>query len=150
MRSTVLCLTGLLALLAGFEPCRADRGGDAQAVDAYLQDMGASGYTITPVHGPYLAKTFPEYKFYGVYFEQWPLEVVPPPEFSPSNVFYMDRTTRQVGYLTSPEELQQFFVDYWSRYVSATGGNHLVADITKSWLILSEQFSQDGFYQFSK
>lgn len=151
MRSTVLCLTGVLGLLLGSEACRADRGGtDAQAVDAYLQEMGASGYTITPVHGPYLAKTFPDYKFFGVYFHQWPVRVPPPPELAQSNVFYVDRVTRQIGYLTSPDDLQQFFEDYWSRFVIGTTGSHFVADITKSWLSLSEQFSQDGFYQFSK
>src|SRR5262249_48648194 len=99
MRSTVLCLTGVLGLLLGAEPCRADRGrGDAQAVDAYLQEMGASGYTITPVHGPYLAKTVPDYKFFGVYFQQWPVQIQPPPDLAESNVFYVNRATREVGY----------------------------------------------------
>lgn len=150
MRTVVLSLTGVLALLSAFEPCRADRGRDFQIVDTFVQDMGGSDYTITPVHGPYLAKTFPDYKFYAVYFRQWPVQTPPPPGLSQSNVFYMNRATQQVGYLTSPEELRQFFVDYWSRFVRATGGSHLVVEIAKDWLALSEQFSQDGFFEFSK
>jgi hypothetical protein len=153
MRTVMLCLSSVLGLMLSLDPCRGDqdaRRRAMQAVDAYLQQIGATNYHITPARGPYIPNTFPNDLFFGVYFDQWPLAVTPPPGLAPSNVFYVDRSSLEVNYLTDPDELQQFFEDYFSQIVDATGGSNLVADAAKTWLRLSQEFSQDGFFQFSK
>jgi hypothetical protein len=149
MRTKMLCLSCALGLLMGFGAgsfARADNAEDL--INQYLQQLGAEDYHITPVTDPYVASTFPNTVFYGVYFQQYPLTVPPPESLAEANVFFMDKASEQIGYLTGPDDLLAFFEVYWNSVVGPTAGNPL-EDAARTWLRLSQEFSQDGFYQFS-
>lgn len=119
-------------------------------IERYLDGLGAVGdYTMAPVQARYVADTFPGISFVGVYFEQWPLRVEPPEGLAQSDVFYMG-ADRQLLYLTGPEDLLDFFQVSWNPVVRGTTHAELLKGATKTWLRLSQEFSQDGFYQFSK
>jgi hypothetical protein len=119
------------------------------AIERVLGDPETSYYSMDPVQARYVTTLFPDTEFCGVYFEQWPLQVEPPEGLAPSNVFYMNQGDPNLYYLTSPAELRTFFLENWP--VVGAGANHgLLKDTAKTWLRLSQEFSQDGFYTFSK
>ncbi len=120
------------------------------AIEQYLENLGMEDYyTMASVRAHYLAGTFPGISFCGVYFEQWPVRVEPPEGMAQSDVFFMG-ADRQLLYLTGPDDLLEFFQEAWNPVVSATGHENALKDAAKTWLRLSQEFSQDGFYQFSK
>jgi hypothetical protein len=154
MRYMILCLSCVLGLVISFGSCSpaVAGGGDQtveQAIAQYLQDLGADYYTITPVQKKCVLATFGGVAFCGVYFEQWPLEYIPPGDLAESNVFFMDLNSGEINYLTSPHDLQAFFQTSWP-VTGANGKDLLLKNATKTWLLLSKEFSQDGFYSFSK
>jgi hypothetical protein len=150
MRTKILCLSCVLGLWTALGAASVARANDiTQMVDAYLQDLGAVGYTMTPVNNQYAIDSLAGFSFLGVYFDQWPLQIQPPEGLSLSNVFYLDTATLQLGALTGPEDLKQFFATYFDQTVSPNSG-HPLKEVAKTWLRLSQEFSQDGFYQFSK
>jgi hypothetical protein len=116
-------------------------------IDRYLEELGAVGYGMTPVTDDSVTVTFPNTECCGVYFRQWPVPVEPPEGMAQANVFFMHPNERQVYYLTSPRELLQMFRQECA-IVGIEGG--YLENAVKTWLLLSQQFSQDGYYQFSQ
>ena len=151
MRTKILCLACALGLVPSFVASAfAGVENVDRLVDEYLQQLGAEDYFVTPVTNPFVARTFPNTAFSGVYFQQYPDEVAPPQGLSEANVFYMDKASGQINYLTGPDDLRNFFQVSWNPVVRGTAPTGLLEDATKTWLRLSQEFSQDGFYQFSK
>ena len=125
---------------------RAD--GSKALVQDYLEDRGATGYTITAVTADYLADSFPGTDFFAVIFRPYPVAVRPPRGLSASNVFLVQKqkvTPQKVTPLVSPADLEAFFFDA----LAPVDDEDAAADAGLSWLRLTEVFSQDGFYTFS-
>src|SRR5262249_26019221 len=101
-------------------------------------------FTITPIDDPYVTRSFPGYSFFAVIFRQWPVAVLAPPDLSPSNVYTV--TGGVANPLRTPDELLVF-------YVNILGPVGLDADTAqdaaRSWLRMSEEFSQDMFFTFT-
>jgi hypothetical protein len=155
MRSKVVylsCVVGLLIGLGNGSSARADLIGDM--IDQYLQQLGAHDYFKTPVNafpvanGDFVGRTFPNFEFSGVYFAQYPLHVDPPEGLADSNMFWMD-SDHNISYLTGPDDLALFFKANWGRIAPPETEDPLV-DGAKTWLRLSQEFSQDGFFKFSE
>jgi hypothetical protein len=143
MVARLTCVIAVAVLLLGpFGPqARAD---DYQLVDQWLQDHNAVRYTITPITDEYVTDTLPG-SYFGVYFQQWPQPILPPQGLglAPSNVFFV--IDGAVFYLTNADDLEGYFL----AVVAAVQSEREARDVGRSWLRLSAQFSQDGYYTFS-
>ncbi len=146
MRGRTVTTLGLPAVLIGLIGLGAvARAGDPeQLVIQYLQDRDAQGYTIIPVTDRSIADTFPDIAFFGVFFRQYPVAVRPPEGLASSNVFYVQ--DGQVAYLTQPSDLMDFFFNE----LGPVQTKKAIRDAGRSWLRLSEDFSQDLFFDFAK
>ena len=111
-------------------------------VNEYLEQRGASGYTIAPITDAYVARTFPETDFLAVWFRQYPVAVQPPEGLAAANVAYVQ--DREVYFLTDPDDLEGYFF----AELGPVANPDETADAGRTWLRLSEEFSQDGFYAF--
>src|SRR5215470_11969959 len=97
--------TFLVALAGVLGPTglSAARAGDSEAlVEEYLEDLGATGYTITAVSADYIDNSFPGTDFFEVRFRQYPLAVTTPEGLSASNLFLVQNG--QVFPLVSPDD----------------------------------------------
>jgi hypothetical protein len=90
-----------------------------------------------------LENTLPDHIFFAVLFRQFPVGRVPPQGLKASNVFVVDKDGK-VKVLTNAKELEELF----KASVTAKSDNQL-KDAARSWLLLAQEFTQDGFYKFS-
>jgi hypothetical protein len=127
------------ALLLGPQAVRAD---DYALVDQWLNAQGATRYTLTPITNDYIGKILPG-SYFGVYFQQWPIPIEPPQGLAPSNIFFV--VDQQVYYVTNPDDLEAYFL----HVVQPVQNQDEALDVGRSWLRLTVQFSQDGYFQFS-
>ena len=112
-------------------------------VQEFLEDIGATGFTITAITADFIDDSFPDTGFFEVRFRQYPVAVEPPKGLSYSNLFVVQNG--QVFPLVSPDDLEEFFLDD----LPAVQDDDGAADAGLAWLRLSEAFSQDGFYTFA-
>jgi len=112
-------------------------------VVAYLEDIGATGYTITAVTADYLDNSFPDTDFFEVRFRQYPVGVTTPEGLSASNLFLVQNET--VFPQVNPADLEDFFFGE----LAPVQDEGQAEDAGLAWLRLSEAFSQDGFYTFA-
>ena len=137
-------ITGVLLLLVGW-PSPARAANPQRLVRAYLHDLGATDYMMESISEPYLTAAFPGSAFVAVWFRQWPvLAAMPPADLALSNVFVVE--DGRVSYLTGPDALEEFFED---RLLPVQRPRE-AKDAVRAWLRLSAEFSQDGYYQFSR
>jgi hypothetical protein len=141
MVTRLTCLITVVALLLGGRP-QAARADDYALVDQWLKDHGGTRYTITPITDDYIGNTLPG-SYFGVYFQQWPIAIDPPQGLAPSNVFFV--VDQQVYYVTNPDDLKNVFL----AVVKPVQTQDQALDVGRSWLRLSVQFSQDGYFRFS-
>jgi hypothetical protein len=117
---------------------------DAESiVEQDLQQQGSQGYTITFIKADYLSASFPGTEFFGVHFQQYPVAVAPPEGLAPSDVAVVQNGA--VYYLTSANDLKAFFFEQLGPVQGQDGA--VAAGL--SWVRLSEELTQDGFYTFS-
>jgi hypothetical protein len=135
------CFITVSVLLLGPRP-QAARADDYALVDQWLKDHGGTRYTITPFTDAYIGNTLPG-SYFGVYFQQWPIPIEPPQGLAPSNVFFV--VDQLVYYVTNPDDLKGYFLDV----VQPVQNQDQALDVGRSWLRLSVQFSQDGYFRFS-
>jgi hypothetical protein len=120
------------------------RAQDSEAlVVAYLEAIGATGYTITAVTADYIDNSFANTDFFEVRFRQYPVAVTTPKGLSASNLFLVQNGT--VFPLVSPADLKGFFFDK----LGPVRDKGDAKDAGLAWLRLSEAFSQDGFFTFA-
>lgn len=120
---------------------------DPQAlVDRYLQANGArpGTYRIVPITEDYVVDTFPEFAFFEVYFQQYPVGVLVPRPFAASNLFLVVRG--QVFFMTDSDQLRLFYL----LFTGTIENEGQALDTGRSWLRLTQAFSQDGFYTFGR
>lgn len=138
MRQRLVILTAVLTLSL----TSAARADDQQIVEDYLRQRGAQGYTINPITDDYVARTVPGVSFFSVIFRQYPVAIAPPNGLSSSNVVAVFQG--QVYLFTGPDQLRTGFLGA----LSAVGSVEQALDEVRTWLRLSQEFSQDGFFVF--
>jgi hypothetical protein len=143
VRSGLSVVVALALLGSGWQAsARAADGRDK--IREYLDQHGASYYTVEPIQADYVDATFPGAEFFAVLFQRYPITFNPPEGLSLSNVFMVRQG--QVVPLTAPEDLKILFV---SRQPGPVTSANEAVNVTRAWLRLSEEFVQDGFYTFS-
>jgi hypothetical protein len=114
-----------------------------KAVKAHLAKAGGPGALVSPLKDAALGKSVPGHAFFGVAFRQYPIARPTPAGLSAANVF-------AVG----PDKKVQVFADvkgaekFFKGKLPARTTETQLKDAARAWLVLAEQFHQDGFYQF--
>ena len=93
-----------------------------------------------------VTRTLPDVRFYTVHFRLFPVAFASPPPLMHQNLFAVSRAG-VVTHLTRPEELQALFKARAT--VGANAGAPALQDVVYAWLRCSQEFSWDGFFQFT-
>jgi len=104
---------------------------------------GAEGGQIISVTDEALTREFPGYAFYVLRFRQYPVAVAPPEPLRANNLFVI-KSDGSVEHVLNAESLKTLF-----RTALAVRTDAEARDVAKSWLQLSKEFHQDGFFRFS-
>jgi hypothetical protein len=144
MNSKVAALVPVVVLLLGLVVPPATRADSSQLVRNYLDERGATGYTIVPITDDYVQNTFPGVDFFSVWFRQYPVAALPPEGLAFSNVFFV--IDSGVGFLTDPSGLETAFLEG----LGPVSDVDAARDVARTWLRLSQEFSQDGFFVFTQ
>jgi hypothetical protein len=99
---------------------------------------------VEVIWDPVLGRVWPRHTFFGVLFRQYPVARVAPTGLSPSNVFVVGPAGKAQP-LKSSKELEQFFEEN----LPAARGDEQLKNAARAWLLLSQQFYQDGFFKFA-
>ena len=113
----------------------------------YLSGLGAHGYTMTAIQDSYVTATFPGIAFFAVIFPQYPVGVEPPEGLNPSDVLAVEGD--QVVALTGPDDLKALFMTTLTAVEYPDAADNAAEDAGRTWLRLTEVFSQDGYFTFS-
>ncbi len=145
----LLSATGCLAALLS---CGAAPGGDKaaskqggkgeQQLTDYLKLRNVNGGQVVPITAAPLAQTFPDYQFFAVRFRQYPVARVLPEGMKASNLFAVRGD--KVETLKTGQGLKGFF----RSHAPAVKEEEDAAPVLQSWLWLTQEFVQDGFYKF--
>jgi hypothetical protein len=99
---------------------------------------------VIPLPDETLGRTFAGHRFYVLRFRQYPIAVLPPAPLRTNNVFVV-KPDGSVGHLADVAALEAFFrakLPPVTTTAEATGS-------ARAWLLLVQEFHQDGFLQFS-
>jgi hypothetical protein len=114
-----------------------------KAVKAELKKLKGDYAQVTLIKYAPLRRALPGHVFFGVLYKQFPAGRMPPRGLKPSNVFAYGPEGK-VHVFTEPRKVIQFLKD---RLVAGTDDDR-VKDAARSWLRLTQEFKQDGFYEF--
>jgi hypothetical protein len=136
----------LIALLASASALAAENARDPEdAIRGQFPVIRREGVPpLVPLIERSLTRTFPEHRFLVLRFRQYPVARMPPKPLAANNLFAVDQNGR-VRHLTDTKELENFFRTAMSRVTGVESAKEAV----KAWLRLSEEFKQDGFFEFS-
>ncbi len=96
------------------------------------------------IHSEALKQMFPNELFYVLRFRIWPIPFEIPAPLKYNNIFVVD-SKGQLKLITDAAQLETFY-----RIVASSVGNEKSAkEAVKSWLDLSCELNQDGFFKFS-
>ena len=113
-----------------------------KAATEHLESLKGNGGNVAHIKDEALEKTLPEYIFFSVRFPQYPVGRPPREGLKASNVFAVNKDGK-VKALTDTKGLEELFK------AGATAKEEAKAkDAVIAWGRLSQEFVQDGFYEF--
>ena len=134
-----------LALLAvGAAPTTANPAGPESMKRKLAEFKGAEGGQVIPVADDAASRAFRGYSFYVVRFRQYPIPQMPPASLTSNNLFVV-KPDGSVGHLLDRAALEQFFRETLAPITTKS----VARDAATAWLRLTEEFHQDGFFEFS-
>src|SRR6266851_3553576 len=118
---------------------------DQQLVEDYLKARGASGAVVRPITDDNVGRTFPNFRFLGVIFSQYPVALRCPQtqDLKCSNVFFVKGG--QVDFVGTIPDLKFFF----GVELGPVPSMEAATDAASTWLRFSGELKQDLFYTFS-
>jgi len=128
--------------------------------DQYLADILPEPQRITDLQ---LESAFPGYLFYVARFPQYPVarEIAPPLRLNNLFAVQRDKTAgltvwsglypppQPITLITDIARLRIFFLAYWRAGRIAGNPENLLKDVACTWLRLSQELHNDGFYRFT-
>ena len=99
-----------------------------------------------PISDETVITVFPGHRFYTVHFRMYPVARLAPAPLKDQNLFAVSKTG-EITHMTEPEALKRFFQTALPPINS--GGVKAYKDVVYVWLRLSQEFSWDGFFQFT-
>jgi hypothetical protein len=113
-----------------------------ELITAHLAKINGKNGTVLWLNDDSLAKTFPKHAFFAVRFRIYPVAMQMPEGMKPSNVFAVkDGKFEQIK---DAKALEAFF----KQNAAALDKETAQTTAAHSWLCLSQEFVQDGFYKF--
>ena len=125
------------------DPSKAAMVKAVAALQTHLEKAKATGGQIVHLQAPALAKGFPEDIFLAVRFRIFPVARQLPKGMKPSNIFAVSKDGK-VKHLSDAKELEKFFQEH----LPAIKKQDLAQDALGGWLLLAQEFHQDGFFKF--
>jgi hypothetical protein len=114
-----------------------------KAAREHLTKLKGGAGTLQHIPDEPLGRALPRWAFFSVLFRQYPVARLAPPGLKSSNVFAVSADGK-VLVLTGAGELEKFF----KANLPPAKADDQFKDAARAWLRLSQQFRQDGFYQF--
>jgi hypothetical protein len=141
----VVCLV-LLSLTTQANAQDERRQQSRQVVQDHLQALGSvrlgKRLKLDDLQSAELRKLFDRCDFFLLRYPRYPVEVVPVAPLRVNNLFMV--CDGKVSRVSDESELQEFFLQ---RFPVATD-NTVKADGVRAWLLLAQEFHQDGFVVF--
>lgn len=116
-----------------------------EAVKKQFPILGTPGLpSLVSINDEPLSHSFPQHSIFGLIFRQYPVARVPPEPFGSQNLFAVSKD-RKVRHVKDIKGLEEFFHSTLNPISDDKGAKETL----ESWLRLSQEFKQDGFFQFS-
>jgi hypothetical protein len=152
-RFTVIALLGIL--LSPLSLCRAaepdkekplpENLAKAQkAVSDELTKQNINGGRVNPVQDDTVNKMVADFQFVAVVFSPYPVARPTPKGFNQANVYAVSKDGT-LKLLTTSDELQKFFASN----AAPAKDEKSAKEALSAWLRLTQEFSQDGFFEFA-
>src|SRR5262245_24347623 len=139
------CLAGLVLGGAARAQDKTEVPKDMQEAAAKLKEhLGklAQNGELVPLTAEPLAKTFPDYRFLALRFRIYPVARAMPEGMKPSNLFAVPKQGKPEA-IKDAQGLEKFFREH----APAADSEATASALVRSWLSLSPEFFQDGFYK---
>jgi hypothetical protein len=110
----------------------------------HVKDIKAEGGTIVWLDYKSLADAFPKQQFFALRFRIYPVAKKLPDGMKPSNIFVVEGD--KARHIKDAKGLEEFFAAKLApiKAGNTQGGMQAVS----AWLVLSQEFVQDGFFKF--
>jgi hypothetical protein len=113
-----------------------------QVVADHLKTIKGESGDIVWIDDKSLAEAFPKQVFFAVRYRIYPVAKQLPKDMKPSNIFVVEGDKFQ--HIKDAKALEEFFRAKLAPVKEVNGGMRAVS----AWLMLSQEFVQDGFYKF--
>jgi hypothetical protein len=113
-----------------------------QVIADHLKNIKGESGQIVWIDDKSLAEAFPKQVFFAVRYRIYPVAKQLPEGMKPSNIFVVDGDKLQ--HVKDAKALEEFFRAKLAPVKEVNGGMRAVS----AWLMLSQEFVQDGFYKF--
>jgi hypothetical protein len=113
------------------------------ALKEHLEKAKATGGQIVHLQTAALTKDFPQDIFFALRFRLFPVARVLPKGMKASNIFVVSKEGK-VKHLHDAKELEKYF----QKHLPAIKKQEQAQDALGGWLLLAQEFHQDGFFTF--
>ncbi len=147
MFARFLAVLSLLAIVAGATPADEPKSDKKarEALDKKIAELKApQGGQIIEVTDEPVTRSFPKHAFFVLRYRQYPVPLPVPEPLKHNNVFVV-KPDNSVEHLTEAKALEKFFAAMLAKVEKGEDAKAAA----KAWLRLSQEFHQDGFFQFS-
>ncbi len=137
-------ILGAIAWIGLSAPVAGDDAKQAREdLDKYLAKTPGTdrGQVAALTDEPAIKKEFPKFEYFVLRFRQFPVAIAPPEPFQSNNVLAVN-AKGEVEALSDKAALEKFFK------ANAAPVKQQPSNLMRSWLRLSQELHQDGFYQF--
>jgi hypothetical protein len=112
------------------------------ALKQHLDKIKGANGQILRIDSALLSELFPKDVFFAVRYRVYPVAVLTPPGFKPSNVFVSDNG--KLTHLKDELKVDEFFKEK----LPAVKDDAAARKAAQAWLRFTQEFVQDGFYTF--
>jgi hypothetical protein len=113
-----------------------------EVVVEHLQKIKGTSGTVAWIGDEAVTKTFPHHVFFAVRFRIYPIAKQLPEGLRASNIFVVK--DGKLEHLKDAKALEAFFKDH----AAAAAKSDAARAAVRSWLTLSQEFVQDGYFAF--
>ena len=116
-----------------------------ETLKAHLATMqSAERATLVYVQSTSLATSFKNVEFFSLRFQRYPVALTAVAPLKPNNVFAVVGT--DITHIADQKQLEAFF----RKMLTAELNDPLRIEATVSWLVLTQELNEDGFFEFEK
>jgi hypothetical protein len=125
------------------KPTAEDIAKAEKAVKEHLEKIGGPAPNVQYVKDDPVWNAFPKYFFFSAMYRQYPVAIRPPEGLKSTNLFAVGPDGKP-KLVNDVKALEEFF----KANLAGTKEDDGAKDAVRAWLRLSQEYRQDGFYQF--